>query len=71
MKHNDELSCAAASGWAERRHRHSPDPPASLGVNSNSYYDARQAGIFDSFSTTVILIQSFSLLWYSGSSFHR
>ena len=35
------------------------------------YYDARQAGIFDSSSGPRILTQSLSLLWYSGSSFHR
>ena len=70
--HNIEFSCPAASAQPCRNCQAAfTDQHGLLGDNCNDYYDARQAGIFDSSCAPLFLVQSLSFFWYSSSSLHR
>ena len=50
---------------------HAPLQAGCPRVGFNDYYDARQAGIFDSSCAPMFFVQSLSFFWYRSSSFHR
>jgi len=71
-QHNIEFTCRPDPRYAPTVVRAMvPVPNGAQADKCNDYYDARQAGIFDSSCPPLFLVQSLSFFWYSSSSFHR